>query len=148
MLPLGHIGITVFLASLLHIPTIPVLVGSIAPDIVDKILFIFKIAPCGRFFAHSVFFGPILAVITMIVTHRKSTGIAVLFGCYMHLLEDVRQFLPWFFPLVQYTFYCPPFLILRPDLIDMIFESIGALSIPIVFALKPKLKFKVLKWKV
>jgi len=139
MLPLAHIGIVLFVASLLYLPLIAAMVGGILPDIVDKTLFITGLAPCGRFFAHSIFFGPIIAGISFLITRRKDLSLALLLGCYIHLILDMRYFLPWFYPLVQYTFYCPPIEI-RPDLIAVVFEGIGVLLIPITFVLKPKIK--------
>jgi len=141
MLPLAHIGITIFLVSIVFLPITAALVGALAPDVVDKLLLVSGLAPCGRFFSHSIFFGPILAVVAYLLTRRKDVALAVLLGCYLHLLMDTRYFLPWFYPLVQYDFYCPAGIVIRPDLIDMCFESIGAVLIPVTLALKPKIKY-------
>lgn len=140
MLPLAHIGISMLLASLLYIPVAGALIGSIAPDAVDKILFVIGVSPCSRFFAHSIFFGPLLAAAVFLVTRRKDMAIAVLFGSYVHLLEDAVNFLPLFYPMVKYDFYCPP-LTVEPSIVDIILEGIGALLIPVTLALTPRIAY-------
>jgi hypothetical protein len=149
MLPLAHMGITLIFASLLGMPLFAALVGGLAPDVVDKIFFAIGLSPCGRFFAHSIFFGPIIAGIAFLLTKRRDVALAILFGSYIHLLLDARYFLPWFYPLVEYNFYCPPTTV-SPDLVDLLFEGIGVLLIPITIVLKPRIKYLeslIRKWK-
>ena len=140
MLPLAHIGISILLASLLYIPVAGALIGSLAPDIVDKTLFVLGISPCSRFFAHSIFFGPLLASAVFIATRRKDIAIAVLFGSYVHLLEDAMNFLPLLYPLMKYNFYCPP-LTVEPSMVDIAIECFGALLIPVTLALTPRIEY-------
>jgi hypothetical protein len=108
MYPLGHIGITVFLATLLYLPVQFALIGVLLPDLVDKALFVAGVVPCGVFAAHTVFFGPIIGSIIFLVTRRKDASLGILFGSLMHLLEDAGHFVPWFYPLVNYPFNCGP----------------------------------------
>jgi membrane-bound metal-dependent hydrolase YbcI (DUF457 family) len=149
MLPLAHMGIALMFASLLGLPFLGALIGGLAPDIVDKPLFALGLIPCGRFFAHSIFFGPIIAGVAFLITRRRDVALAVLLGVYVHLLLDARYFLPWFYPIVEYSFYCPPTTV-SPDLVALAFEGIGVLLIPIVLVLKPRIKYLeslIRKWR-
>jgi membrane-bound metal-dependent hydrolase YbcI (DUF457 family) len=139
MLPLAHIGFAMLLSSILYLPLAASVFGALIPDIIDKAFFALGFGLCGRFIAHTVFFGPLIALTAFAATKRKDVALAVLLGSYLHLLMDVKTFVPWFYPVVNYNFSCPP-TVIKPDLIDMAFEFAGALLIPITLALKPRLK--------
>jgi len=104
MLTLFHLGITAFMAILVGLPIFSSMLGAILPDIIDKVLFFLGIAPYGRFFAHSIFFGPLIAIIVFLLTRKKYLALSILFGCYLHLLVDITYFLPMFYPVVKYEF--------------------------------------------
>lgn len=108
MYPLGHIGIALFLAVLFSIPAAFVVSGVLLPDIVDKLFFTAGVLPCGRSFGHSLIFGPILGLATLAMTRNVKFALAIFFGAYLHLLGDVRNFIPWFYPFVEYEFDCDP----------------------------------------
>lgn len=122
MYPLGHIGIALLISTLLYLPAVFVIAGVLLPDIVDKALLVSGFTVCGRFFGHTIFFGPIVSLITYIVTRRKDLALAVLFGSYMHLLQDIGRFIPWFYPIVDYQFVCPKVAI---GAFEIITESLG-----------------------
>ena len=105
----GHIGITLFLATTFSLPLLFVLIGVLLPDIVDKSLFFTNTAPCPRFIGHTLLFTLIVSLPTYLITRRISCVIGLIFGSYLHLLEDVYEHMvPWFYPLIKYEFICPP----------------------------------------
>lgn len=134
MLPLAHIGITVLISTFLYLPAFSVAIGALAPDILDKFLFYFGISICGRFIGHSVFFGPILSLLAYGLTRKREIALAVLFGAYLHLLIDARDFIPLFYPIAEYQFECVPTTV-KVGAFEIITESLGAtfLSIKVLF---------------
>ena len=104
MLFLGHIGITVFISSFLYIQPSFAFLAVMLPDFVDKLLLLIGMAPYNRFIAHTIFFGPIVSLIVYAITKKKDLSLATLVVCYLHLLEDAKDFLPLFYPFVKYTF--------------------------------------------
>jgi len=108
MYPLGHIGITVFLSVLLYLPASFAFIGVLLPDVIDKLLFAAGLVPCSIFFSHTVFFGPIISILTFLVTKRKDISLAILLGSFAHLLEDANHFVPWLYPIINYPFNCGP----------------------------------------
>jgi len=106
MYPLGHIGITIFLSTLLYLPASFAFIGVLLPDVIDKFLFAGGFVPCGVFISHTVFFGPIISLLAFLVTKRKDIAFALLFGSFAHLLEDANHFVPWFYPIINYPFNC------------------------------------------
>ena len=104
MFLLGHIGITVFISSFLYIQPSFAFIAILLPDFVDKLLLLIGVATYNRFIAHTIFFGPIASLIVYAATKRKDLSLATLSVCYLHLLEDAKDFLPLFYPLVKYSF--------------------------------------------
>jgi len=104
MLALFHLGITALVAVIIGLPIFSSMIGALLPDIVDKGLFFLGVAPYGRFFAHSIFFGPLIALIIFMLTRKSYLALSILFGCYLHLLVDITYFVPLFYPLVGYNF--------------------------------------------
>ncbi len=138
MIFFGHLGITIFVGMLLSLSIIPVIVGVLLPDVVDKLFFTLGLLPCGRSFAHNIFFGPIVASIVFVLTRKKNIAIPILFGSYMHLLEDAKSFVPWFYPIVNYNFSCDPVKIaLGP--FEIVTELIGIILLLAVFFWRPKI---------
>lgn len=134
MLPLGHVGITAFLSTLVYLPALFAAIGALVPDIVDKLLFLSGISACGKFIGYSIFFGPVLSLLVYGLTRKKKIALAILFGSYLHLFEDMGNFIPFFYPIVKYQFECVPTMI-KIGLFEIITESLGItfLSIKILF---------------
>lgn len=136
MLFFGHIGITAFLGALLYLPILIVGIGSILPDLVDKSLLILGVTPYTRLFAHNVFFGPIVSLITLLVTRRKHFATAMLFGSYMHLIEDISHTVPWFWPFVNYDLAEVVELKVSVDIFEIVTELIGLSLLAVLFAFR------------
>jgi len=104
MILFGHLGITTFLGSLLSLSLIFVFLGAALPDLIDKPLFILSLGPSTRFIGHTLFLGVLISLIVYIVSRKKVYSISLLFGYFVHLLEDVPYFMPWFYPFIGYDF--------------------------------------------
>lgn len=109
MFLIGHIGFTVFLSVLFYLPASYAFIGVLIPDIVDKLLLASGLTSCGRLFSHSIFFSPILGLSAYAITRRRGLALAIAFGSFLHLLEDATYFVPWFYPIIDYTRECKPF---------------------------------------
>ncbi|MEW5954966.1 MAG: metal-dependent hydrolase [Candidatus Micrarchaeota archaeon] len=130
MLPLAHLGIPLFFAKHFKPYSFPLAATAffaVLPDVVDKSLFLLGLAPSGRFIAHTVFFGLLLAAIffaTLPKQLKLPVAAATLLGTWSHLLLDVNGPLPLLFPLFSYSF--PPYeLGLTFDAATIFFELIG-----------------------
>lgn len=149
MFPLGHIGITAFLATLLYLPAMYAVLGVLTPDIFDKIFFNLGILPCGRSLGHSVFFAPVLGLIVLALTRKKNFAIAVALGAALHLVQDSYDFLPLFYPIASYVFDCPPGVRVTPTIFEIGAEVVGlALIVSLIF-FKWKviaLRYRIWKW--
>lgn len=139
MLPLGHIGIAVLIATLLYLPLLFVLVGVLLPDMIDKGLFFSSSTFCGRFIGHTVFFGPIVSILVYAATKRKDLALAILFGMYIHLLQDSTNFIPWFYPIVNYQRECIPGMRIGP--FEIIAEILGVSIIILITLFSFKLRY-------
>lgn len=156
MLPLAHLGITVFLSIIFYLPALFAAIGALLPDIVDKILFLSGFSVCGRFIGHTIFFGPIASLLTYVLTKNKKIALAILFGCWLHLFEDARDFMPLFYPIVKYQFACLPTSI-KIGTFEVITESLGATLLTVTILFKSKIMHlrdkvwikikKVIKWR-
>jgi len=104
MILFGHIGITVFSGSLLSLALLYVLTGSVLPDLIDKSLFIVGLGPSSRFIGHTLFMGILISFMVYIIWRKKIYSASLLFGYYVHLLEDSLHFMPWFYPFINYDF--------------------------------------------
>ena len=71
MLLLGHLGITLFMGSILGMSLLFLAIGVLLPDIIDKGFYILGLLPCGRSLAHNIFFGPIVAGLVFVITRKK-----------------------------------------------------------------------------
>ena len=132
MYPLGHVGITLALATLLSERGVKwnfklVVVASMLPDIVDKLLAIAGIGS-GRFISHTLLFA-----IAMLVKKE------LFFGCLIHLVLDRMWETPevLLFPLFGFEFegrVCP-FDFIRFFLesrYNQVGELIGAICLAVV----------------
>ena len=104
MLFLGHIGFTAFVASLFYLPALPGILGVMLPDIVDKGFFLLGYSPCSRFLAHTIFFAPLVGLVTFLITRNKKIAFVVGLGAFLHLLEDLHDPVPFLYPLKDYAF--------------------------------------------
>lgn len=136
MLFFGHIGITVLLGTLFFLPALVVGLSSILPDLVDKGLLVVGLSQYSRLYAHNIFFGPIVSAIVYLVTKRKSFALAVLFGTYFHLLEDIRTPLPWLWPFVKTDLAPVTALKISPDIFDLVMEAIGLSCLASLFVFR------------
>ncbi len=143
MLFLGHIGVTAFLGKFLYLPLLFVIIGSMLPDAVDKGLVIFGVTDYSRFVAHNIFFGPIASIFTYAITRRRDAALAILFGSYMHLIEDANKFVPWLYPLVQYELTPVQGIKIIPELYEYASEAIGLSLLIILY----RFKFKMNKFR-
>lgn len=139
MLILAHLGVASLIAVLIGLPISFAMIGAVLPDIVDKGLFFIGIIPYGRFISHTIFFGPMVALITFAITRRKYLALSILIGCYLHLLLDVGYFLPLFYPLVKYEFPAESF-VLDSWWVITITEGLGA----VILYSSVKFKFEIL----
>lgn len=139
MLLLGHIGIIVFVASMFYLPIFFAVTGVLLPDIIDKGLFTLGIASCGRYFSHSIFFPFIVGSLIFLVTRRWKLALAIVLGSFLHLLQDVTYFIPWFFPLVNYLemSLCGPIEV-EFGMFAIITEVIGAGLLIFTFGFRQK----------
>lgn len=138
MYPLGHIGIALLLAVLFSMPAAFVVIGVLLPDIVDKLFFTTGFLPCGRSLGHNLIFGPIIGLVTLAVTRNVKFALAIFFGAYLHLIGDLRDFIPWFYPFVEYEFDCGPVeFVLDEFLISM--EIVGLALIILVLKYRSKI---------
>ena len=136
MLFFGHIGITAFLGKFLYLPLLFVVIGSMLPDALDKGLVLIGITDYSRFVAHNIFFGPMAGMITYAVTRRRDASLAILFGCYMHLIEDSNRFLPWLYPLVRYELIPVQGINIMLGTYEYVSEAIGLSLLIILFRFK------------
>lgn len=140
MLPLAHIGITLFVAYLLYLPLTYAFVGVLLPDLIDKSAFVLGIFPCGRYIAHSPFLGIVMTIVVYLITKKREYALAFLFGYIFHLVQDAQYIVLWAFPFVSYELVCPPELMIKPTIIDVFLDSVGAILLAATFTLKPRLK--------
>jgi len=147
MYPLGHIGITVFLSVLLYLPALFSVIGVLFPDIVDKVLYVAGVSPSAHFIGHTILFGLMAGLITFAVARRKDISLAISFGCFIHLIEDVGSFIPWFYPFVNYTFTPGPLIVITSSTI--LGEIFGGILLVATIVFNSKLIFyreKIRSW--
>jgi len=125
MLFFGHIGITAFLGVLLYLSPLFVGISAVLPDLIDKGLVFFSLSQYSRLYAHNLFFGPFLSGIVYLITRRKDFAIAVMFGAYMHLIEDMKEPVPWLWPLAPIDLAPVTGIKASIGLFELITESVG-----------------------
>lgn len=107
MLPVGHLGITLGAAYLANRVTPPklnlgiVAFSALLPDLVDKPLALAGIGD-GRYIGHTLLF--IFLAAALLSLRNKFYGLSLLFGGICHLIGDSGNFVPWFYPFVNYDF--------------------------------------------
>ena len=113
---LGHIFLLFHLTLPLLIFEIPKLkenlkinrfalvIGSLFPDFIDKVLLFLKLGS-GRSFAHSLIITLVsFFIIFSLSKGNKSVSFPFLFGMLIHLLLDLGSYLPIFWPFITYEF--------------------------------------------
>ncbi len=148
MLILGHAGITALIASMIYLPALAAIFGTLLPDIIDKGLYLIGVFPCSRFLAHTIFFLPLAGIVAYLMTRNKKIAIAVTLGVIFHLIEDLNGEVPLFYPFKQYAFLdtCTLVVQLTPYLI--ISEIVGALLLIYIFGFsKHFVGFRSKFWK-
>jgi hypothetical protein len=131
MIFFGHVGIILLIGTLLSLSIFPLIVGSILPDIIDKPFQLLGILTYGRFIGHTLFMGLVISGISFLIFRKKLISISLLFAYWFHLLEDTQNFVPWFYPFINYNFTAYQFGP-RLTLINIIFELLGVLSLAYV----------------
>lgn len=137
MLFFGHIGISAFIAMMAFLPVLPVVIGVLLPDIIDKGLLVVFNTECGRLWAHTIYFPIIVGLIALLITRNKKWAISIGLGASLHLVEDLHDFIPFFHPLVNYDFasLCAPYIkvVFDPYIISTELIGIGLLIFVFVF---------------
>lgn len=101
----GHTAFSVLGNRYFQADWIPVLIGGVLPDLIDKPLNdVFFWTPYGRYAMHSLAGCAIATLIVYLATNWK-TASAYLVGHLSHLFADL-DFNPWFWPFVEYQY--PP----------------------------------------
>lgn len=139
MFPLGHIGFSVFLGNLFSLSLPHVAVASLLPDIIDKPLRLLGITTCGRYIGHTLLTGVLISFLVYLFTRKKLLATSILFGFVLHLLEDSRGFVPFFYPFVKYEFLLSP-SIPSYNLFAFVTDSIGFILLMYVYHKNPKFR--------
>jgi hypothetical protein len=145
MILLGHIGITLFFGGLFSLLFLPLLIGSILPDLIDKPLFLFGITQYGRYIGHTLTLGVVIALITFAITRKKMVPVSLFFGYLLHLAEDMPFFIPWFYPFVNYDFLTYYDFAGSITPMNIAFEIIGVTLIIYVVKKNPQIKVYITK---
>lgn len=157
MLFLGHIGINAFLASMIFLPVLAFVIGGELPDVVDKGLFVLGnefnlfVYPCSRLIAHTFYFPIMAGLVAFLITRDKKIALAVGLGSAMHLVEDLHDFIPFFYPFVKYDFasLCGDHIKVVFDQYIITTELIGVAFLIFVFGFKEKFsQFRKAFWKL
>jgi hypothetical protein len=99
--PVIHIGVPGALALLLRLNPIVAITCGILPDVIDKPLAGFGIGG-GRYIGHTLLVA--VVVIAAFSLWKRKYGLAALIGLASHLLLDLNNLVPWFFPFKDYNF--------------------------------------------
>ncbi len=134
----GHVGITFFLAYMFSLSPIYAAIGVLLPDLIDKPLNIFGLAPAARYIGHTLLALVLSFVFSYILTRNTKITLAIVFGYFLHLLEDLPFFVPWFYPFIDYAFPIGPFSF-RYSVFTAIFDVIGTLLLVYILAKDKKL---------
>jgi hypothetical protein len=99
--PVVHIGSPAILAFVFKLNPIVTVFCGILPDLVDKPLAVLGIGG-GRYIGHTLLFA--LLVIVVFSLWKKKFGLAACAGLTSHLLLDLNELIPWFYPFKNYRF--------------------------------------------
>jgi len=88
----------------LNFSVITLLIAAVGPDIIDKSIS-YSITGHSRYIAHSLMFDLIICGFIVLIFRKKpKIWRAFIFGWQMHILLDVKGFMPWFYPFKTYNF--------------------------------------------
>jgi hypothetical protein len=99
--PVIHIGVPAVLAIVLRLNLFVAIFCGILPDLVDKPLAVLGIGG-GRFIGHTLLFAVI--IIVLFTVWKRKYGLAACIGLSSHLLLDLNNLVPWFYPFKNYHF--------------------------------------------
>lgn len=87
---------------------IPLSIGSLGPDIVDKLISL-PLTGYGRYIGHSLLFNVIISGLIFVIFRKKmDIAYSFIFGWQIHLLLDLGGYLPLFYPFVAIPFTPEP----------------------------------------
>lgn len=109
MFPLGHIGITVFLARCLGLNLTAVAIAALLPDLIDKPALLLTGVGYAKYLGHTLI--AVTAVTWLSALLRRGMATSVFFGMLMHLVEDALtafiegwgNMIPWLYPFGEYN---------------------------------------------
>ncbi len=97
----GHVAVAALAPRYLKVEWIPVIIGVMIPDLVDKPLNdVFSLTPHGRCAMHSLL-GLCLATLIVYLIWGRTKAYSYGVGHFSHLLGDL-DFVPWFWPFIEY----------------------------------------------
>ena len=99
----AHIGIALVAAYLIKVNLAVTVVCAVLPDLIDKPLTAALGIVEGRYVAHTLLF--VIAVALAFALWKRQYGLAALVGGLSHLLLDIGNNLPIFYPFVSYEFH-------------------------------------------
>lgn len=138
----GHVGITLFLAYILALSPIYAAIGVLIPDLLDKPLRILGLAPHSRYIGHTLLGVALSFALAYLITKNRLISFSLSFGYFLHLLEDLPFFIPWFYPFVDYTFPTGAFKF-QYTLFAFIFDAIGVALVLYLYRTKPEFRSDV-----
>ncbi len=97
--PVGHIGISLALASLFRLNPVVTVCCGILPDLVDKPASA-VLETGGRYIGHTLLF----VILVALSLWRWKYGMAAIVGGISHLVLDLNNLVPWFYPFKEYDF--------------------------------------------
>jgi hypothetical protein len=101
----GHLAIAALLHHYLETAPLPTLSGSLAPDLVDKGLYLgLDLTDSGRIYGHTLLAAAVSTLIIRLIWGRQAAG-SWLLGYLGHLIADAEGFVPWFYPWKKYQFH-------------------------------------------
>jgi membrane-bound metal-dependent hydrolase YbcI (DUF457 family) len=100
----GHLAIAALLHHYLDTVPLPTIGGSLAPDLVDKGLYLaLDVTDSGRTYGHTLLATAVSTVIIHLFWGRQAAQ-SWLVAYLSHLIADADGFVPWFYPWKQYRF--------------------------------------------
>ena len=100
---LGHFALAFILKQALPVESVPLLVGSLCPDVVDKTLYVTRRVYGTRTYGHTLLGLLVSSGILYLGWGHKTAGSWAL-GYLGHLLADADGFLPWFYPFMTHAY--------------------------------------------
>lgn len=99
----GHLAFSVLGNRYCNAAWVPVIVGAMLPDLIDKPLNdVFHLTPYGRYAMHSLF-GLAVSMVIAYWWFGRQVAFSYGIGHALHLVGDA-DFNPWFWPFIRYDF--------------------------------------------